>query len=395
MKKMNVWKKTLTALAAALAIAAMPVIPARVQAANTLVWPVPNHTSLTQGYHDGSAIDIGDSKVAGATIVAAMGGTVTNKFTCTTKHYGSNTGCNGFGTGIVIKGTDGRFYQYAHMQANSIPASIQVGTSVTAGQTIGAVGTTGNSSGNHLHFGISKGAYYNQSGINPLNETYKYTSTTTPVQTNVTYGTLSVSGVTTSNAVIQASISNPGRAMISKVGANLWDANGNLVTRYTETCNRTLASFNQALNINTEAKKTLNANTLYTVQFFAITDSGKTFNSGKTSFRTLKAVSVTYGSLKTEFIKKDNAKLYAAINNPSGAKVTKVGAYIWNASGKLIKNYTETCNRTLKSFNQYLDIQKEAKLTLTKSTKYYIQFYAIADGKTFTSSRVSFTTASK
>ena len=82
--------------------------------------------------------------------------------------------CNGFGTGLVILGDDGRYYQYCHMQANSIPTSAYRTCHVTAGQMIGRVGTTGNSSGNHLHFGISVGNYWNESGINPQNETYTY-----------------------------------------------------------------------------------------------------------------------------------------------------------------------------------------------------------------------------
>lgn len=141
--------------------------------AATLYWPVPGHTSLSQGYHDGNAIDISDGSIAGANVVAAIGGKVTHIYLCGTQHYGQTSDCNGFGTGLVIAGDDGRIYQYAHMQANSIPGNVYKGAYVNAGQQIGRVGTTGNSSGNHLHFAISIGNYWNASGINPQNETYQ------------------------------------------------------------------------------------------------------------------------------------------------------------------------------------------------------------------------------
>ncbi|MBR5562147.1 MAG: InlB B-repeat-containing protein [Clostridia bacterium] len=152
----------------------------------TLVWPVPaNTTKLTQGYHSGCAIDIADSSSGNAIIVSATSGKVTNVFKCTQQHNGSSMGsngvkCDGFGTGVVIKGPDGRFYGYAHMKANSIPSNIYVGATVSAGQEIGKIGSTGNSSGNHLHFQITTGTYYNKnSNINPRNETYTYNTTHT------------------------------------------------------------------------------------------------------------------------------------------------------------------------------------------------------------------------
>lgn len=142
--------------------------------AASLTWPVPGHTALSQGFHDGCAIDISDGNIAGATVVAALGGTVTHRFDCGIQHYGSMHNCNGFGTGIVIQGDDGRIYQYAHMQGGSIPANVTVGARVSQGQMIGRVGTTGNSSGNHLHFGISYGTYYSQNGVDPSKESYSY-----------------------------------------------------------------------------------------------------------------------------------------------------------------------------------------------------------------------------
>lgn len=146
-----------------------------VNAADAIYWPVPGHTNTSQGWHNGNAIDISDGSIAGADVIAACGGTVCNIYLCPEQHL-NNGDCNGFGTGLVINGTDGRVYQYAHMQTNSIPSDVYYGAYVNAGQKIGKVGTTGYSTGNHLHFGISIGKYWYESGINPLNENYIYES---------------------------------------------------------------------------------------------------------------------------------------------------------------------------------------------------------------------------
>lgn len=57
------------------------------------------------------------------------------------------------------------FTRYAHML--SAPA-VTVGQQVTAGQTLGNVGSTGDSTGNHLHFGTYVGTSDNAGAVDPM-----------------------------------------------------------------------------------------------------------------------------------------------------------------------------------------------------------------------------------
>ena len=64
-----------------------------------------------------------------------------------------NLGNKSFGKYIVILHPNGTRSLYAHL--SSFASGIKKGSSVTRGQTIGVMGTTGNSSGVHLHFEVS------------------------------------------------------------------------------------------------------------------------------------------------------------------------------------------------------------------------------------------------
>ncbi|MEV5437020.1 LysM peptidoglycan-binding domain-containing M23 family metallopeptidase [Streptomyces sp. NPDC052682] len=55
-----------------------------------------------------------------------------------------------YGNQVVIKLNDGYYAQYAHLSSLSVSA----GQTVTAGQQVGLSGSTGNSTGPHLHFEI-------------------------------------------------------------------------------------------------------------------------------------------------------------------------------------------------------------------------------------------------
>ncbi|MEU9486244.1 M23 family metallopeptidase [Streptomyces decoyicus] len=68
-----------------------------------------------------------------------------------------------YGNNIVIKMNDGTYTQYGHLSS----LGVSVGQRVTPGQQIGLSGSTGNTTGPHLHFEARTGADYG-SDIDPV-----------------------------------------------------------------------------------------------------------------------------------------------------------------------------------------------------------------------------------
>lgn len=102
----------------------------------------------SSGYHTG--IDF--AAATGTTVRAVGPGTVVS------------AGWSGaYGNEVVIQHADGKYSQYAHMSSLSVSA----GQSVSGGQQIGQVGSTGNSSGPHLHFEIRTSPGYG-SDVDPV-----------------------------------------------------------------------------------------------------------------------------------------------------------------------------------------------------------------------------------
>ncbi len=101
--------------------------------------PIPGGI-ITQGYHGYNAIDVGAPY--GTPIYAAATGKV-----ITNKQGGWN---GGYGSYIVISHANGTQTLYSHQSSNNV----YVGQVVEAGEVIGYVGSTGRSTGNHLHFEV-------------------------------------------------------------------------------------------------------------------------------------------------------------------------------------------------------------------------------------------------
>lgn len=118
--------------------------------AEGFIWPLPGAGRVTTEFgadqwvndvfssgHKGLDIAI----AGGTPIYAAHNGTVV-----------ATTGHSSYGNVVMIDNGDGIATLYAHMQSPG--AIVSVGQTVTQGQVIGYVGSTGNSSGNHLHFEV-------------------------------------------------------------------------------------------------------------------------------------------------------------------------------------------------------------------------------------------------
>ncbi|WP_051716568.1 transglycosylase family protein [Streptomyces sp. NRRL F-5727] len=105
-------------------------------------------SSWSSGYHTGVDFPV----PTGTTVRAVSDGRIV------TAGWGG-----AYGYQIVVRHDDGRYSQYAHLSA----VSVREGQRVTGGQRIGRSGSTGNSSGPHLHFEVRTGPGYG-SDIDPL-----------------------------------------------------------------------------------------------------------------------------------------------------------------------------------------------------------------------------------
>lgn len=120
--------------------------------ASGFMWPVSGPLSSYYGPSHPLGIDIDLFNNVGAPISAAMGGVVT---------FAGGNPCCSYGYYVVIDHGNGYTSLYGHLSV----IGVSVGEVVAQGQYIGNGGTTGYSTGDHLHFEVTSGG----SRINPLN----------------------------------------------------------------------------------------------------------------------------------------------------------------------------------------------------------------------------------
>ena len=121
----------------------------------TLQWPLPGHTYIS--CHFGEVDAFGNAGHRGTDIPAPEGTPILAAHSGTVLVSGWN---DSYGNQVLLDNGAGLSTRYAHMAATAVTA----GETVTAGQVIGYVGSTGDSTGNHLHFEMMQGGIR----VNPL-----------------------------------------------------------------------------------------------------------------------------------------------------------------------------------------------------------------------------------
>jgi len=120
-----------------------------------LCWPLPGHTYISCNFGDDDAY--GNSGHRGTDIPAPEGTPILAAHSGTVIISGWN---NSYGNQVLLDNGAGLSTRYAHMTQTAVTA----GEAVTAGQVIGYVGNTGDSTGFHLHFEVMQ----NGVRVNPL-----------------------------------------------------------------------------------------------------------------------------------------------------------------------------------------------------------------------------------
>lgn len=130
------------------------------QSAKGFLWPAPSchrisspYGNRSSGWHKGVDLIKSGGGANGTPVIASRSGTIE------VVSYGGSS----YGNMILINHGDGYKTRYAHLLSGSIRVS--TGDYVEAGKRIASVGSTGNSSGPHLHFEV----IYNGSTRNPMN----------------------------------------------------------------------------------------------------------------------------------------------------------------------------------------------------------------------------------
>lgn len=120
-------------------------------------WPTPGFVSRSSEWfedrevYNHGGIDIAGAGIMGTPVVAAADGTVIASNSSCTHNWGKSYSCGcggGYGNYVMISHAGGKMTVYGHLTSLTVSS----GQSVSRGQVIGYVGSTGNSTGPHLHY---------------------------------------------------------------------------------------------------------------------------------------------------------------------------------------------------------------------------------------------------
>lgn len=340
---------------------------------NAYVWPI-GVNKLTQLYHSShKGLDISASY--GTPIYAALDGKVICASTSSTSasHTCSTCGYQGAGYHVVVLQIDGYRAMYAHMST----VSVKTGATVSAGDKLGGVGSTGNSTGNHLHFALipkTNGSYYAKDGIDPLTKITPYCSvyadniTATDATLYAHWGANSMP-VSTAGIYVGTSVQN-----MQKISENLGLSWGHSNTHL-------------FYNLNKWYGKLTNG-TRYYYQFWQVSNGVEyksaiyTFVSGGASKQVEKASipqAERYNSVTVLSKTSTDARIEAKIPL---TYTSEVGFYFGTTESNMVK-HVETISAQNVGWIAY-NIS-ESGVEIKPDTTYYYQFYYMYNGTMYKS----------
>lgn len=111
------------------------------------------YRDLGEGNEFHKGVDLVPTENGTPTVHATFPGTIEDvKSTVPDNHTGLNVSSDKMGNYVKIKTSDGKRVTFMHMAANSIPSTIKKGGKVSTGDKLGIMGSTGRSTGKHLHY---------------------------------------------------------------------------------------------------------------------------------------------------------------------------------------------------------------------------------------------------
>ncbi len=364
------------------------------------VWPIDVSSArsvYTSDFFDAHpAIDIAAS--VGTPVVAAKGGSVFCASTASTSasHKCSRCGFTGAGYHVVIKQTDGKYAMYAHLSS----VSVSTDASIATGKKIGAVGSTGISTGAHLHFGI-----YNPNSDGSIN----YYSYTEPLKVLTPFCNVYADNITNTSAVLHGqfgAISIPFASAGIYFGTstdNMKKITDSEASGYEYAGNNVEGLFFDTATYCGQLEKGVT----YYYQIW-IVNSGKEYKSdiyrftaGDTNSSAQVTDAVSYSLSWTDKISdvsETNATVgkICHLNGITNLSVSKVGIYLYDNDGNLLDSLTEsTANAGFAgetAVHIWYDIYNELGYSLSSGTTYKYKLMVEINGNTHYSPVYTFTT---
>ena len=233
-------------------------------------WPVKNQIFARGFYGTHYAIDI--SAATGTAVNASKSGVVECASTASASANAKCYSCGYVGAGyhVIINHGNGYRSLYAHLSR----VNVTVGQNVSGGQKIGEVGSTGNSTGPHLHFAV---------------ELNQFNNFTNPLKLITPFQSVTATDITNNNATIKGTFGAFGPT-IEKAGFYIGTSTSNM-TKITETVNtdgydQTGAPIQYIFYTMSKWYPNLKPGTKYYYKMYIVRDGGIEYCSDVYSFTT-------------------------------------------------------------------------------------------------------------